>query len=1133
MVRRVTTRRVSEQFPSSEAIVRRITNQKHPEPLVLPPAPPSSPSSPSASVSFSETVPVDIQGGMTQRKESKVEDLLPREESTTTYERLQNGPAVEIELPQDEPVEEVQISQDDSAVGDGPAQTEPIPREHTRHHEEQLMSSADQGALENPENYEFDAKPSTRQTTSRRPTESREDERVPTMPSPDIPDRSIRQVATRRPTRRDREPSTVDERSPPRSPAYTHTPTRMHTDQPVELEGELTNLKERSQIQAELEESSSPSSIEEELILPSRRSSTQRPTDVGRKITEFDRQPTLLHEVEPGEIYGTSIYSEQESEPKHVGRQQSTISTAPEPEIPRRETNLRTFTGLAGLTTSASEPREYASMVQVQQRAVTRKSTLERVPTTTEAPEPLLRIGTLPARQSTQLADAQLSSISSEGSEESDAPPVKRGVPEAVEAAPSRRVPNALAQASRPSSRRPTVAIPPSRWSTEALRSEPMATDDEPSVVEVPIPEFDRQASIISRKPTSVSRTRTEISLQPTIASRKATLRDKPVASNAEDTDEAMEQMVPVERRVSRAPTVISRQSNARSRKKSLPDEEPSAIASRRTTSQISRQPTRILEQEVVVLSSDGDEDISFTLPMMRKVTSVRVTSRQSTRALTTREPKTEELEEPLVKLTPKVLSRRTTVALELDDQPTLPYENSLLNPKREEPEGALVDLKPSVSSRRTTIAPELDDQPTLPYEDSLLNGEPESTFPVRNNEALWSVPLSSRDSIVAGVEPRKPTFVEQNFERESDNSVTSARKEPVLPLLSLQLTRTPTAPGSGIITRALELESRRLSTQGSLLDEPLAELDVYKAMPTSPDNAEEEVPAPRDPVPEPPLERSQSRIQTRRVSLLDRRPPVTQHEPPPPPEEKAVGTQAEPTAFEVAESALSEATQPRSTPPKRPTTITKSVGDVDLEGLPGNEKDIPEEEAGRMTGLPTGLLPRNSASVAPPEDSDKFHADSTLARRRKKKILIHRVPRTANVLGEPEPSSAPGVVAPSTRAVPGVGMPTAASSSGSRVQASVPPSNQYPPAPPYPERDTPEWTRPDSYTPPPKPKLILVPKSKAKDFFRWGKPKKEPLVLIEVPQDFSLEPFHGLQRNTPFRSAAPGKRRLRDCVDD
>ena len=87
--------------------------------------------------------------------------------------------------------------------------------------------------------------------------------------------------------------------------------------------------------------------------------------------------------------------------------------------------------------------------------------------------------------------------------------------------------------------------------------------------------------------------------------------------------------------------------------------------------------------------------------------------------------------------------------------------------------------------------------------------------------------------------------------------------------------------------------------------------------------------------------------------------------------------------------------------------------------------------------------------------------------------------------------SAAPGIMAPSTTIIQELfnSKPTATPKKPKKM-VNYPPELQRPPAPPYPARETPVWTRPDTQTPPPKAKAATVVERRR--FWGWGGGKRQ-----------------------------------------
>jgi hypothetical protein len=93
--------------------------------------------------------------------------------------------------------------------------------------------------------------------------------------------------------------------------------------------------------------------------------------------------------------------------------------------------------------------------------------------------------------------------------------------------------------------------------------------------------------------------------------------------------------------------------------------------------------------------------------------------------------------------------------------------------------------------------------------------------------------------------------------------------------------------------------------------------------------------------------------------------------------------------------------------------------------------------------------------------------------------------------------TAATGIVAPPPQLVQVNCKPTESKKKTRKKVSNYPPERQYPPAPAYPARDTPAWTKPDTYTPPPKPKAEPAPR-KSGFFWLGAKLKAEPRYLAQ-----------------------------------
>ncbi|OAL57121.1 hypothetical protein IQ07DRAFT_627029 [Pyrenochaeta sp. DS3sAY3a] len=90
-------------------------------------------------------------------------------------------------------------------------------------------------------------------------------------------------------------------------------------------------------------------------------------------------------------------------------------------------------------------------------------------------------------------------------------------------------------------------------------------------------------------------------------------------------------------------------------------------------------------------------------------------------------------------------------------------------------------------------------------------------------------------------------------------------------------------------------------------------------------------------------------------------------------------------------------------------------------------------------------------------------------------------------------------------------------------------PEKQYPPAAQYPARDTPLWTKPDTHTPLPKPRIEKSSPKRREPIGLWSRPKRHaepPQPLPSKPKPRVRQhpwPFRDHQPLEPFQRAAPG----------
>lgn len=193
--------------------------------------------------------------------------------------------------------------------------------------------------------------------------------------------------------------------------------------------------------------------------------------------------------------------------------------------------------------------------------------------------------------------------------------------------------------------------------------------------------------------------------------------------------------------------------------------------------------------------------------------------------------------------------------------------------------------------------------------------------------------------------------------------------------------------------------------------------------------------------------------------------------------------------------------------------------------------EDIAEEEPGRLDRASTADLSRDPESLATPAKEKiaeallRTHAQ---LEHRKTRPLPEIDERVRRVMIVPKRSSAaPDITATPSELIPR-DLKHALPFKKSKKAVNYPPEQQYPSAPPYPLRDTPLWTKPDTYTTPVLPKTEPIPKKRG--IFGWvSKPREQsrPIqssVLKSEPEvRRPLGHHHDRHPVEPFRYAAPG----------
>ncbi|KAF3042495.1 hypothetical protein E8E11_003568 [Didymella keratinophila] len=899
-------------------------------------------------------------------------------------------------------------------------------------------------------------------------------------------------------------------------------PTRVFRE-PTRLERQDTLSVQNDEVPGSSSNSSRSTSITEAPVVLSRQATRTLTSPSRRTTVSAQREATMQLAPQTPEQESSSLPSELEAEPESM----------PEPEqLPtRRATTMRTTTGLTVLTTSSSEPQEYGSMERNQERAASRRATLERAPTEAEFEPPIMRM-----RQDTELEEPQ-----QYHQDESELEPVGQ--------IQSRRASRALTQPidtapSKLPSRRST-------WSTEALAEEELSDDTSSVSGQGDVPVVERQASVVSRTPTAVSRTPTNFSRRPTrqltVVSRQATLQqpdslldpaDLPVERIATELSRQPAELAPspspcsestlsfvsspdvledelpapATRVATRKATGVLRRATAKesspptqtpprqamtvSRQPTARDESPQsfmavgrmaehdsdsaapqedehledvqyATPSRKTTEQLSRKPTRVpaqrqAQEEPVVEPIELEAPSEMGPAPASRMPSSQIT-RQPTRVSTQREVLADETS-PADEEVFQAVTRAAEISTGSSSEVVEPKE--------------VADLvrQPTAMSRKPTRIPT---QPPTKWPDEELALLPRrattriSCQPTRATTTVFE-PLVQRDA--------QPEEDVEELRVEANDEITSVPRRATT-RVSRQPTRVATAPFGPPVQRDVQADpvdapatvAEPDSSHSSILDEPLAAYDVYHALPEAvPDVVAEEAPRPV------------SRMPTRKDSV--------------------VRVQEEPSATNPPASAppLPSRSAPTRAPTRKPTMVaTDSETSVHMSSAERTERAptiaalelIPKAvlEPDRIEKAPTVVpsqelvpLVRRDAKTSPTE-SPKIGRQKT---RFSPKIDEHPppglTPPSSALERDRKPSTAaPGIVAPPPPLIQRDRKPTDVERKPRKKMYNYPPEQQYPPAPAYPVRDTPAWTKPDTYTPPPKPKPEPAPKKRG--FFGLG----------------------------------------------
>ncbi|CAN9282359.1 unnamed protein product [Alternaria alternata] len=182
---------------------------------------------------------------------------------------------------------------------------------------------------------------------------------------------------------------------------------------------------------------------------------------------------------------------------------------------------------------------------------------------------------------------------------------------------------------------------------------------------------------------------------------------------------------------------------------------------------------------------------------------------------------------------------------------------------------------------------------------------------------------------------------------------------------------------------------------------------------------------------------------------------------------------------------------------------------------IPNGSNRKRSSDAGNIVSSATGFGPVVSTEV-----ESQRNESPQVARR---KTQIPSEPGTAD---RRRSSAAPGITAPPPEMISGqmkVGMQSRSPKQKPKKGANYSPEQQYPPAPAYPLRETPSWTKPDTRTPSPKPKVESPPKKRG--WLGLGPWPKNELLESEVESQSRQPSQPALNSSSvqPFRNAAPG----------
>ncbi|KAF2867109.1 hypothetical protein BDV95DRAFT_647465 [Massariosphaeria phaeospora] len=787
-----------------------------------------------------------------------------------------------------------------------------------------------------------------------------------------------------------------------------------------------------------------------------------------------------------------------------IAARRPTVDSA-EPKVARRATTLRTVTGL---TTSFSEPHEYSAMDDMQDRTAPRLARSNGVESE------------LPRRDSTTRTTTGFTNFTISSSEPDSVVDMQHQT-----------------ASHRPTLSRPTTptesTTPVTQSSQETTRLEdPSPSESVPEIEKLPpvdetefFPGLEDSPSIVQSGATTPGSTETQVripaSRRPALPSNESAWSTEAV-ENASLADDVQDAITPFDRPPSliRAPTTISsKDTNIYGQPTRLSPQSPiqellvSAPASRQTAT--SSSPPALSEPVMGSLSqAPASEDYLFGfVPVNRMARGDIEPEPEVAKEAPANKPVSESITSPSIK---KRSTRISTRSSTLD----LP-ERFLLGDRR---------LKTLVGSRSLGSHP----TPSSTLQKSFGDPRHEPSVnpgPTIRAEPLPLEPAPSRPltHTISRRATRGITLVEPQM-RDNLETVAEIPNKP---------SRVATIPPVSLVRRSFENPDRSEPPQ-----EPIDSvvLDSYH------DSVLDDLLAIMDTIP-----RRSTRALKRQTasdgcsSAVDR---SVQHEP---------TTLPTSTTHEGQPTLLQYTTQVAP----RVHLGTDTYQQIAERQPAAASEEVPEQEPGRVTTSPTAHLSREPDSLAPDEATDAVYDEALRELRKNRKIRVvgeppetgsdrpHRkhemnsVPEIDRVLPsvltvpsiprERKMSSAPGIMAPPVQAVstlpPEKSLAPTTRPAKRRKIVNFPPSQQDPPAPEYPVRDTPAWTKPDTHTPPPRPKAQTLPKpKKRRGIFKWVERNKGPRPASQPAgskhRDFgppvqSPEPFGMTLKIASFRFAA------------